>query len=405
MRYKAAMKIFWGLLLLIFLVFSGYHLTFREFRLPMVARRFYLTGTEFLFLGLLLGPHFLNVLDDESLRGLEPLSGLAIGWSGLLFGFQFDIAKLRRIPADFLAGAVTEGLVTFVLTFFISYPAVLYLFDLPVYMEFMTALTLAAAASCTSQTGLALLAPETVAGTHRKTVRLLTYISNMDGFIALLLMSLAFLFHPQTVADASWTAQLGWGISGSIVTGIGLALLCSLFLTRRRKESELILVVIGTALLTSGLASLLHFSPLLSNFFVGVCLVNISSEKNRIFKILASVEKPVYLMILIFLGVNWRCRTAETLLLAGLLGLVRMIGKLSGGLALTRLSPELKNYPSALGLGLLEMGGLSLAILLDFQQNFPPGFTSCAVSAALGAVICSNFISSYFLDRLLKNKN
>jgi len=50
------MKIIFALLIIVFLAFSGYHLTFRGFKLPLFAREFYLTGTEFLFLGLLLGP-------------------------------------------------------------------------------------------------------------------------------------------------------------------------------------------------------------------------------------------------------------------------------------------------------------------------------------------------------------
>jgi len=49
------MKIVFALLIIVFLAFSGYHLTFRSLKLPLFAREFYLTGTEFLFLGLLLG--------------------------------------------------------------------------------------------------------------------------------------------------------------------------------------------------------------------------------------------------------------------------------------------------------------------------------------------------------------
>ena len=46
------MKIVFALLIVIMLCFSGYHLTFRGLKLPIIARKLQLTGTEFLFLGL-----------------------------------------------------------------------------------------------------------------------------------------------------------------------------------------------------------------------------------------------------------------------------------------------------------------------------------------------------------------
>lgn len=396
------MKIFFGLLLIIFLAFSGYHLTFRGFRLPVFARQFYLTGTEFLFLGLLLGPQFLNLLDAETLKGLEPLTGLLLGWIGLLFGFQFEIAKLRRFPLEFLGAAILEGLITFLFAFLIIYGTLYFFVGLADSMKIIIAITLAAAAACTAQTGLALLPSDSLVR-HRDTIKLLTYISSIDGLSALLIFGLAFLFRPQFVTTCSWIAQLKW--SGSVSLGIipGFVLLYTLFFTRRRKESELILVVVGMAVFTSGTASVLHFSPLLTNFFVGVCLVNFNKEKDRIFDILISVEKPVYLLLLVFLGAGWRLKHLDQILFpAAGYCLCRLLGKFFGGFVVTRLSHDLKDHPRHLGFGLLEMGGLSLAILLDFQQGFLCDINCHAISVILVAVICNNFVSSYFLGRLFK---
>lgn len=391
------MKIFFGLLIIIFLAFSGYHLTFRRFRLPLFARLFYLTGTEFLFLGLLLGPQFLNILDRETNKGLEPLSALLLGWIGMLFGFQFEIAKLRRFPFEFLGAAFMEGLITFGWILFGIYGVLSAFSNMPEHIKIVLSVTLAAVGASTGQTGLALLSPNTVARSPG-VIKLLTYISSIDGLIALPIFGMVFLFCPQFFKTFSWVGQLKWGLSASL----GLVLLYILFLTRRRKEKELILVVIGMAVLTSGTASVLHFSPLLINFFVGFCLVNLSSEKERIFDILISVEKPAYLLLLVFLGVNWRLDSPWILLMGAGYCLCRLLGKFFGGFAITRLNPEMNHYPPQLGFGLLDMGGLSLAILLDFQQGFPGHITGNAVSVVLTAVICNNFINFSFLDRLLK---
>ena len=104
------MKIFFALLLIIFLAFSGYHLTFKRLKLPFFKYKIYLTGTEFLFLGLLLGPQFLNLLDTQTMGGLDPLSALLLGWIGLLFGFQFEFSRLRRFPEQFLIAGIFEGI-------------------------------------------------------------------------------------------------------------------------------------------------------------------------------------------------------------------------------------------------------------------------------------------------------
>jgi hypothetical protein len=62
------MKIIFALLIIILLAFSGYHISFKRLRLPLFAREFHLTGTEFLFLGLLMGPLFFNLLDAPTLQ-------------------------------------------------------------------------------------------------------------------------------------------------------------------------------------------------------------------------------------------------------------------------------------------------------------------------------------------------
>ncbi|MBW1836142.1 MAG: hypothetical protein JRI99_04120 [Deltaproteobacteria bacterium] len=394
------MKIFFALLLIIFLAFSGYHLTFRRIELPLFARKFYLTGTEYLFLGLLLGPQFFNLLDSQTLLGLEPLFALLLGWIGLIFGFQFEIVKLRRFPLEFLSAAIIESLFTFIMVFLGVY------FTLPLFLELSDplrisgSLTLSAAAACTAQTGLVLFAPDDITR-HTKTVNLLRYISSIDGLSALLIFSLAFFYCPAVFAKSAWIWKFTLGTSLSLSFGIGL-LLYTLFFAQLREESELTLVVIGTLLLTSGTASILHFSPLLTNFFIGFCLVNISKEKERIYNILIRIEKPVYLLLLIFLGGCLRVESALLIVLSAGYWLYRFLGKFLGGFIITRLSPGMNVYPRHLGFGLLDQGGLPLAILFDFHRGFPSDTTTSLISLALLAIIYNDFLSPHLLTQLLK---
>lgn len=398
------MKLFVALLLIIFLAFSGYHLSFREFRLPVVARKFYLTGTEFIFLGLLLGPKFFNMFDADIVKGLDPLSGLILGWIGLLFGFQLELKKMRRFPLEYLWAASLEGIITLVFVLAVVWLLLTFFSGLDPIMIITVSLTLAAFGACTAQTGLALVRPDLISK-RQKTASVLRYISSFDGYVALCFLGMAFLLHPPLAMGDS----LAGIISCEILVGGGTALaflvLYVLFLGARRNENELVLVMIGMAVLTSGAALVLNLSPLVLNFLMGVCLVNLSRQKELIFRILISVEKPVYVMLMVFLGIGWRIDSGWPFLLGSGFCALRFIGKLSGGAAIRWLVPGMKQMPRYLGFGLLDSGGLSLAILLDYQRGFAGDISSIVVGIAIVSVIFSDVLSTYFLLRLFKRES
>ncbi|MBW2220568.1 MAG: hypothetical protein JRF40_13950 [Deltaproteobacteria bacterium] len=394
------MKIFFVLIIILFLAFSGYHLTFRSLRLPLFARKFYLTGIEFLFLGLLLGPQFFNIMDVETYFNLQPLVGLLLGWIGLICGFQFEIRMLRRAPVEFLLSGILVGLFVWGCVFGAAYLVLTFFFSFSRVANILIAITLASTASCTSHTGLALFRKDT-APERVPVIRLLGYISSLDGLIGLILFGLAFLFRPfldsGTVSFHDFF-QVLWVMIG---VGAGLLLVFSLLLAKRRDSEELILIVIGVAVLGSGAASILGISPLFTSFFIGFCVVNLSREKERIFDMLISIEKPIYLLVLFFLGVNLHLDSGWLFVLALLFCLYRYAGKIAAGFLLVRSIPALRNYPPFLGLGLLDQGGLALAIALDFQIGIQIDIASWVVSLVLLATIYNDFISPFGLKYLL----
>ncbi|CAN2044195.1 Cation/H+ exchanger domain-containing protein [Candidatus Magnetomoraceae bacterium gMMP-1] len=398
------MKIIFAFLIIIFLSFSGYHLTFRGFKLPLFARQFYLTGTEFLFLGLLLGPQFLNLFDETTRKGLAPLSALVLGWIGLLYGFQFEIVKLRRFPIEYLKAAKFEAVFTLLIVFFAAYAAIVLFFQIPDSMIFPISLTLAATAACTTQTGIALIGRE-AAFQRRNTLKLLKYISSIDGLGAILIFGMAFILRDASFDEISWFYNMLWGILISLSASLGLLFLFTVILKKRLIETELILIVIGMIILTSGMASSLQISPLLTNFFVGLWLVNMSRDKERIYNILITTEKPAYILLLVFLGSEWYIDSGWIFLGAGAYWLWRSSGKIISGFIITRFITVLKAHPPHLGFGLLEQGGLPLAMLLDFRQGFPCEITIQLMSLVLVAVVYNDVLSPHFLKKLLQKSH
>ncbi|MFW5909073.1 MAG: hypothetical protein ACOCR8_05495 [Desulfosalsimonas sp.] len=394
------MKVFFAFFLVSIAAFGGYHLSFRRISGSSRFVWLHLTGLEFLVIGLLLGPGFLNVLDAPTVRSLEPFSALALGWIGLLLGFQFEISQLRRFPPAFFLASLMESAVTVLFSFLFLY------FMLPVFipvsgnLHLVTSLALSAAAACTAQSVLALVFPGRPGGRVSRSLRLLRYIGSLDGLVPMLILVFIFFVRSRQVTAGILETVL---LPGAVLAAVFVIYV--FFLTQRRDIDELALVIIGMTVLTSGAAAMAGFSSLLSNFFMGLCLVNITMEKEKIFHLLASIEKPVYLVLLIFLGAGWHLPDLWIALPAAAYWLVRIFGKIAGGMAAVSSLPALHGYPRILGLGLIEQGGLAVAILFEFQQRFSGQETSYAVGFALVAIVMAQLASPYFASLVLKRSD
>jgi hypothetical protein len=227
-------------------------------------------------------------------------------------------------------------------------------------------------------------------------------MSTMDSLLAVAIFGLAFFLRGSFDVGIEGTGAFRGPIAALLLCG-GLIILYSLITVRRCDEEELKLIVIGMTVLTSGAAALLDFSPLISNALLGFGLVNFSRDKERIFQVLMTIEKPVYLILLVFLGGGLRLDSPWIFLLGIGLCLFRLAGKWLGGAISVRLIPRFRSCPLNLGFGLLDSGGLPLAILFDFQQRFSYSAAGHVVSMGLLAVIFSNLLSPILFGRLFKD--
>ena len=391
------MKTVFTLLLILFLAFSAYHLTFRRVRLPLPARRLYLTGTEMLFLGVLLGPAVLDILDGPTRRALSPLSTLVLGWIGMIYGFQFELGRHRKFPVEHVIAALFQATVTFGVIVAVAVAVILTVGPPPSVRWLPLTLLAGATAACSAQAGLALMSADGVSR-NRKTVAFLRYVSSIDGLLAMAVHGGVFLLlaSPGARPGQPWTWPLG------ILAANGtLILLFFLLIGRRRPEAELGLVVVGMILLISGVAANLGFSPLVASFLAGLLIVNFSREKERIYRISIPAEKPAYLVLLVFLGALWQVPGPWVFAGAALYCAIRVLGKLAAVDLLTRLLPGLNGYPPRMGLGLIEQGGLPLALLLDIGSRIDGPYISTTVGLILVAIVINELISPLFLGLIL----
>ena len=399
------MKIAFALMMIIFLAFSGYHLTFRRFKLPFMARTFYMTGSEFLFLGLLLGPGFIDLLDDKTQSSLFFLHALLLGWIGLIFGFQFEWTKLKRFPSSHVLAAIVEGTLSFFLIFLGMHLTVRLFPGLARIMSAGDIIALSAIGGCTAQTGLALVASED-GPRSGELLHFLQAISSIGGMIPLVVFGLFFSLGGWPHPASPWLNNMSTGLAVLLMASLGFLLILVLFLREVRQDNELILFLMAVTILGSGLSSALGIPSLFFMFIMGLLLVNSSREKERVYRILITIEKPVYLLVLVLLGASWEYISSWVVLLALLFCLYRGLVKvLTGGVVRSFPNVEGERFPVLSGLGLLHQGGLSLALLLEFQHGYALGTSSWLASLILIGVILNEVLGAFSLGWFLRKND
>jgi len=406
------MKVIAGVTLILLLAFLGSRWTFTRVRLPLAARHIYLTGTEYILIGLCLGAALLDLLDAPTLRGLSPVLNLALGWVGLLFGIQLELRQIKRFPAQHLQVALTQGLVTglvcaggFLLlpNWIPPLPAAP---PLPGTLQASTttaALILAALAVPTAQSSLALIEQE-LGARQSPVMQILRYVAGMDALLGLLALGVLFaLSHeasPLGLPPRLVPLQiLGLAVGLGLLTGLVLHVLTRL----QCPQEELLLYTVGLVVFCAGAAAFLKLSPLFVTMVAGLLIANLRGQKERIGRVLVSLEKPLYLVLLLMAGARvmpafW---IGQGLALGLAYAALRALGKLCGGLLASRLFRAPERLSPWLGLGLVSQGGMAVAMVVSFHQAFFGPAADAILVMVLLAVIVNELCSPALARRVL----
>jgi hypothetical protein len=395
------LKITLGVALLLIVALVGYRQTFTRLYLPAGARLIFLTGTEFILVGVALGDEMIGLLDEQTVRSLTPLFSLGLGAIGLIFGIQLDLSKVLRFPARYLLLAGIQAVVTMGIVFAPFYFVLEALFGGDTPSIVLAAAVLAATAACTAQTSLALIDQEfDLRGAP--VMRLLRYISSLDAAVGLIALGLAFcLMHTQPAMGFGVGVGMQWFFL-SLSLGTALGFLLQLLTQMRCSEEELLIFVVGMVLFSSGIALYFKLSPLFINAVMGFMVANLAGSKDRIFRLLVLLEKPFYLVFLILAGAVWHPASAWVLPIAALYLGLRFAGKLSGGFLAARAAAADARPPHGLGLGLVAQGGMAIAMVMNYYQLSAGPVTDVVVTTVLIAVVASELAGPSLAVRLLR---
>lgn len=394
-------KVTVGVALLLIIALIGYRRTFVLLRLPRGARLVFLTGTEFILVGVALGDQLIGLLDEQTVRSLTPLLGLGLGLVGLVFGIQLEVDKLLRFPRPYFAMAVIQAAFTMLVVAWPCYLVLRELFGGERNTVLLASMVLGATAACTAQTALAMVGREfRLRGAP--VMDLLRYISSVDAVVGLVALGVALcLTHAHPVVGRGTAIGHQW-FALSLLIGAAMGFLLQLLTQVRCSEEELLIFVLGAVAFSSGIALYLELSPLFITAIMGLLAANLPGSKERIFTLLAQLEKPFYIVFLILAGAIWRPGSPWALPVAALYLALRLLGKVFGGYLAARVAVAEVRPPRWLGLGLVSQGGIAIAMVVNYYQLSSTAVTGVVVTTVLIAVIVNELASPALATRVLR---
>ena len=156
------------------------------------------------------------------------------------------------------------------------------------------------------------------------------------------------------------------------------------------------MLVLGMVFLLAGGAVLLQLSPRLVCMSLGFFAVNLApGESAKIFRIIKSLDTPVYVMFFVAAGANLHLSELAKLGTVGTVYIIaRVLGKMAGaglGGVLGKAAPVVRKY---LGLGLVPQAGVAIGLTLLLANDFP-AFARIITPVILASVVVYEIIGPF----------
>ncbi|MGD2245438.1 MAG: hypothetical protein PVI11_02705 [Candidatus Aminicenantes bacterium] len=379
--------------LIVLLAFFGSQLISRTKRSLSPLNFLFLSGILYIFVGFYLGEGVLNILSRQVLQGLSPLISLGLGWIGFLFGFQLEYKYLRRFPGKYRSLSYLQFLFVFLVVFFalVFLLGVFYVAESS-FLLYGMALAFGLLVSLNSPTLLnAASTSIPVKGNYYYLARFLVSVSGFWGIIGLILLS-SFWHFP--------FRESGVLVNGMILllvsTGFPMLIGNIFFLLTKKKvhQQDLRVYLLGLVFFVSGAAFYFNIPPLYTGMILGITFSNLSRIQERLYPLLLSTEKPLFLVFLILIGALWEFNLDyKTIILVFLLVLLRVIGYVVPLPVFARILHFPLRLRPVFGLSFLSSGGIGVAFAVSLKLAYPIPLADIFLSVALLSIILGEILS------------
>lgn len=389
------MKLLIAIAIISLIAVIGSRMTFLNRRLPLGVRSILLTGSEYILIGILLGRMGFDILDRSTLEQLQPFLIFGLSWIGFLFGVQFEIRFMKKLPRHYFSITAIQSIITTISISGSIYLIVRITDAFSAFSALVFAVMLGATGACSAQSAIAIV-NRNYRIKERKLLDLLRYITSVDGLFSLLFLMFALgLAAGFDSGRFSLPEALSWLLL-ALFTGVVPALILILLSRVRFTQQEFLVFLIGSIMFAGGLANHFDQSPLISGLVCGILVANFCRHRLRAMEMVVHAEKSIYIILLLFLGALWQFSPGPALYVAVVYLITRMAGKVLGlEVAVRVFKPQFKT-PAGLGLGLLSEGGLAVAIILECCI-FYPSFAGPLMTVIIPAILINELLGPRLL--------
>jgi Kef-type K+ transport system membrane component KefB len=374
--------------IMIFVGFLG-GLLLEKFKFPMI--------TGYIIIGIVLSPSLLHIIPSETIDQLDIIIDIALGIIAYLIGVNLRWEELRGLAKTITWILPFQSLgAWFLVTVVLVLLGPLIMPNETFWQTYFPMAFIIGAVSCATAPAATMAIISECRAKGPFTTTLLAVVG-FDDSIAVIAFAIAVgisqpLVNVETLSFYQMIGIPFLHIVESAVIGIlfAIVLLYTIRLVRRREF--LLVVIVGTILLCTGVSIYLALSSILANMVLGFVVVNKVKRKELTF-VVEEFEDMIFVVFFVLAGLHF---DLSVLKVAGILALLIVLARCAGKYLGVRIGAEVSHAPDNvkkyLGLALLPKAGVTIGLVLLASQEFPT-FGVVMLNAVLASTIINELIA------------
>ena len=364
---------------------------FQRMRIPQVV--------GYVFIGILIGPMVLKVLNAATVDSLEPFNLFALGIIGFMVGGELKKDIFVKFGKQAISILIFEGVTAFFLVGFLSFFITWYFKDISTAI----AVGVVFGAICTATDPASTLQVLWEYKCRGVVSTMLMAIVALDDALALILyaiaVSVAGIFTGS--GDVSFATALGHSLREivfSLGLGVGAGVLLTYILKRTDDNDKVLAFTISMVLLTIGISILFHLDVILSAMAVGATMINMAPRRTKVsFELVHKFAVPTYVLFFVLVGarLNISHITPMVMLLVAAYLVGSLVGKTAGSYFGSKFSGAPAIIRKYLGFCLYPQGGIAVGLLIAASHRFDPEIAQIIVMVVIIGVFCLQIIGPF----------
>jgi Kef-type K+ transport system membrane component KefB len=322
--------------------------------------------TGYLVMGLLIGPHCLNILNEELIDSMDFVTELALGCIAFSIGSEFKLSFLKKVGKAPIVIGIMEGLGAVVVV-----DALMLLLGYDVKF----ALAMGAIASATAAASTLMIVKQ-YKSKGPVTNTLLPVVA-IDDAVALMMFGISMAV--ANIVSTHGSAPIGElliepcvELFGGLLFGALLGFLMVIGVKVYTGRGNRLAITLFMICITVGISDMVGFSSLLACMMLSMVFVNFSKFGDKIYEPLDRVTPPIYMMFFIISGASLDVTIITSVGVAGAVYVVgRVVGKVLGAAIGAKLSKAPKVVSKYLGYTLVPQEGVAIGLAATAASSFP----------------------------------